>query len=78
MRRLIGVRYSESSKQGIATLMNVYLSITDLAERLGVSVSKLNNMRRAHQLPKPVLVGKDKRWLAHEIDEWFSSQRAEY
>jgi predicted DNA-binding transcriptional regulator AlpA len=58
--------------------VNVYLTIDELAEALKCSRRKLHDMRKARQLPKPVIVGGTPMWLAHEVDEHLANCRGEW
>lgn len=55
-----------------------YLTRRDLAERLQCSVSTINNLRAARQLPKPVKIGASVRWIESEVDEYLANRRANY
>ncbi|MCJ1960185.1 helix-turn-helix transcriptional regulator [Novosphingobium mangrovi (ex Hu et al. 2023)] len=46
-----------------------YLSLNDIAQRLRVGVASVNQLIRNQLLPKPIMIGKQRRWLAHEVDE---------
>jgi len=50
------------------TITTKYLSIKRLAQYLGCSPSKVNSLRSARLLPRPVLIGGSPAWIAEEVD----------
>lgn len=51
-----------------------YLSINQVCEILAISREKLRNLEKTGQVPRPVLVGKTKRWQADELDAFLREQ----
>ncbi len=49
-----------------------YLTIKDLAARLKISVTTVNELRRKRLLPSAMMVGGSPRWFASEVDQYLS------
>lgn len=56
----------------------VYITPSELAQKLKCSPTKIQDMRRARKLPKPVRFGGSVLWIEHEIDEYLLANRAAY
>ncbi len=52
------------------------LAIRDVLTYVGVSRTKLHDLRKNHDFPGPSLVvGKMQRWDIHDVDGWLERQR---
>lgn len=52
------------------------LAIRDVLTYLGVSRTKLHDLRKNHGFPGPaLLVGKMQRWDVRDVDSWLDQQR---
>jgi predicted DNA-binding transcriptional regulator AlpA len=56
----------------------VWLTPTDLAQKLKCSPRKIHDMRMKKLLPPARKIGGSLRWVESEIDEWFLSQMADH
>lgn len=52
-----------------------YLTLSQVAEKLGVTTRTILNMIQGDRFPKPFYVGKRARWVESDLDEFFTSQR---
>jgi predicted DNA-binding transcriptional regulator AlpA len=58
---------------GYAVMTKEFLSITDMATKLGVTRETFYNMRERGEVPKPV-INSPKRWLASQVEEFYKNR----
>lgn len=51
------------------------LNIVQVCETLGIARTSLRRLRMDRGFPRPLLVGRSKRWMATEIKKWMDEAR---
>jgi len=46
------------------------ITLSQVADMLGISKSTFHRIRKDYDFPKAVVVGKRERWLLHDIAAW--------
>ena len=54
---------------------SAFLSMDQMASRLGVCRSSLYKLMEANALPSPVFVGKRRKWLVSVVDDWLETRK---
>jgi predicted DNA-binding transcriptional regulator AlpA len=54
-----------------------YLKKSDVADLLQLSERRIDYLLAEGSLPPAVIIGKSKRWIESELQEWIQQQRTE-